>query len=149
MKQGFVLKGMQELGQDELKKINRYTRREFGSDEIYTFSVVLCDNEIDRDNERFTVDALKQLSVLFLGKTGIFNHSMQAQNQTARIYDCAVERDTERATQSGEPYCRLVAKAYLPKSEKNRDFILELESGIKKRSASAVLSQSDVQYLRR
>lgn len=132
MKQGFVLKGMQELGRNELSKINQYTRREFHSDEIYTFSVVLCDNEIDRDNERFTVDALKKLSVLFLGKTGIFNHSMQAQNQTARIYDCALEQDGERVTQSGEPYSRLVAKAYLPKSEKNEDFILELESGIKK-----------------
>lgn len=132
MKQGFVLKGMQELGRDELNKINRYTRREFSSDEIYTFSVVLCDNEIDRDKERFTVDALEKLAVLFLGKTGIFNHSMQAQNQTARIYDCAVEQDGERVTQNGEPYSRLVAKAYLPKSEKNRDFILELESGIKK-----------------
>lgn len=132
MKQGFVLKGRQKLEQDELEKINKYTRREFQSDEIYTFSVVLCDNEIDRDNERFTADALQKLAVLFLGKTGIFNHNMQAQNQTARIYDCAVERDGERMTKCGESYSRLVAKAYLPKSEKNQDFILELESGIKK-----------------
>ena len=132
MKQGFVLKGKQETGQDELEKINRYTRREFHSDEIYTFSVLLCDNEIDRDHERFTVDALQKLAVLFLGKTGIFNHSMQAQNQTARIYDCKVEQENGRVTQCGEPYSRLVAKAYLPRSEKNEDFILELESGIKK-----------------
>lgn len=127
-----MLKSKQETDEGDLGKINRYTRRTFATDEVYTFSVVLCDNEIDRDSERFTVGALQKLAVLFLGKTGIFNHSMQAQNQTARIYDCEVEQDGSRTTQSGEPYTRLVGKAYLPRSEKNSDFILELESGIKK-----------------
>jgi len=70
------LKSNGETQEDALLKINRYTRREFKSDEVYTFSVVLCDNEIDRDNERFTTDALQKLATLFLGKTGIFNHSM-------------------------------------------------------------------------
>lgn len=132
MKEGIVLKAGKEPGAEELKKINRYTRREFRADELYTFSVALCDNEIDRDGERFSVAALEKLAELFLGKTGIFNHSAQAQNQTARIYDCRVERDEARKTSYGEPYCRVVAQAYLPDSEKNRDFILELESGIKK-----------------
>lgn len=132
MREGYVLKSSRKADADDLEKINRYTRREFKADEIYTFSVVLCDNEIDRDGERFTINALKKLAELFVGKTGIFNHSMQAQNQTARIYDCAVEQDFSRTTRSGEPYARLVGKAYLPRSEKNRDLILELESGIKK-----------------
>lgn len=131
LKEGFVLKS-RKADVDALSKINRYTRREFGADEVYTFSVVLCDNEIDRDCERFSIDALKALASLFLGKTGIFNHSMQTQNQTARIYDCAVEQDETRRTKAGEPYCRLVAQAYLPRCEKNADLILELESGIKK-----------------
>jgi len=132
LREGYVLKSKQEINKDDLEKINRYTRRDFKSEEVYTFSVVLCDNEIDRDGERFTTDALQSLATLFLGKTGIFNHSMQAQNQTARIYDCAVEQDSERKTQCGEPYTRLVGKAYLPRSEKNANFILEIESGIKK-----------------
>ncbi len=127
-----MLKSSRKADAGDLEKINRYTRREFKADEVYTFSVVLCDNEIDRDGERFTTGALQKLAELFPGKTGIFNHSMQAQNQTARIYDCTVEQDTGRATQSGEPYARLVGKAYLPRSEKNGDLILELESGIKK-----------------
>lgn len=131
MKEGYVLKS-KIPEKDELVKINRYTRRDFTADEIYTFSVVLCDNEIDRDNERFTISALKKLSELFLGKTGIFNHSIETQNQKARIFDCCVEEDPSRITKAGEKYSRLVAKAYLPKCEKNNDFILELESGIKK-----------------
>ena len=40
---------------EELALINKYTRRQLSKDEVYVFSVVLCDNDIDRDGERFTV----------------------------------------------------------------------------------------------
>ena len=83
---------------EALEKISRYTRRKFGPDELYVFPVALCDNEIDRDGERFTVDALRKLAELFVGKTGVFDHDPQAKNQTARIYDCRVERDETRLT---------------------------------------------------
>lgn len=129
---GQVLLKSDALTAEELEQINRYTRRRFSGEELYAFSVVLCDNEIDRDGERFTVGALRTLGELFLGKTGIFDHAPQAQNQAARIYDCRVEELPGRVTQAGEPYCRLVARAYLPRCEKNENFILELESGIKK-----------------
>ena len=32
-----------------LDKINRFTRRKLGEDEVYVFDIVLCDNDIDRD----------------------------------------------------------------------------------------------------
>ena len=52
---GYVLKSKEggKPGKDDLALINRYTRRPFSEEEIYTFSVVLCDNEVDRDFERF------------------------------------------------------------------------------------------------
>ena len=34
-----------ELKQGELELINKYTRRSYSEDEIYVFSLVLCDNE--------------------------------------------------------------------------------------------------------
>ena len=34
-----------------MEKINLYTRRAYKPEEVYTFSVVLCDNEVDRDGE--------------------------------------------------------------------------------------------------
>ncbi len=116
----------------ELKKINRYTRRSMTAEELYTFTVVLCDNEVDRDHERFTVEALRTLAGMFLGKTGIFDHSAKAEHQAARIYDTYLEEDIGRRTEDGEIYTRLVAKAYLPKSEKNSQLILEIDSGMKK-----------------
>lgn len=43
----------------ELDLINQYTKRRFSADEVYTFSVVLCDNEIDRDLSALTAHLLK------------------------------------------------------------------------------------------
>ena len=59
MKEGFVIKSGKagEVSPEELGKINRYCRRELAPGEVYTFSVILCDNEIDRDGERFTIGA--------------------------------------------------------------------------------------------
>ena len=42
-----------EPGEDELERINALTRRALGADEVYTFALRLCDNDIDRDFERF------------------------------------------------------------------------------------------------
>lgn len=127
-----IIKNVQAVSNHELELINQYTRRPFTADEIYTFSVMLCDNEIDRDFERFDTEALKTLSQLFLGKTGIFDHNMKTGNQAARIYDTMVETDSSKKTSYGEPYTRVVAKAYLPRCEKNNDLIMEIESGMKK-----------------
>ncbi len=117
---------------EELKLINKYTRRDFSEDEVYIFSVVLCDNDVDRDFERFTLSALNKMAELFIGKTGIADHSQKASDQCARIYSCAVMTDTERKTVYGEPYSYIKAKAYMPITEKTKDLITEIDAGIKK-----------------
>jgi HK97 family phage prohead protease len=128
---------------DELAKINSYAINELGTDEIFTFSVTLCDNEVDRDGERFTVDALCKLAELFEGKTGIFDHNPQSQNQAARIYQCSVEVDDSRSTSEGEPYACLTAKAYMVRTDSNKDLIAEISGGIKKEvSISCSISRS-------
>ena len=48
--------GAEGVSEEELKLINGYTRRKLSANEVYVFSVVLCDNDIDRDGERFTVE---------------------------------------------------------------------------------------------
>lgn len=131
MRDGYVMKSS-EAPAAEMEQINRYTRREYKSDEVYTFSLVLCDNEVDRDFERFSIDALKKLKELFLGKTCILDHERKSVNQTARIYSTAVECEHGRVTQCGEAYTRLTAKAYLPRTAKNAETIELIESGILK-----------------
>ena len=120
----------EQISDEELQLINTYTRRKLEKDEVYAFSVVLCDNDIDRDGERFTVESLFALEKLFVGKTGIKDHNPSAKNQTARIFACTVEAVEGRKTQTGDDYFRLKARAYMPKSEKNKEFILALDSGI-------------------
>ena len=109
--------------QEQLAQINRYSRRELTAQEVYVFSLILCDNEIDRDYERFTSHGLQKLSQLFLGKTGIFDHNPKGENQMSRIFATQVVEDTSRVTQTGEPYCALKAWAYMVRCEKNADLI--------------------------
>ncbi len=119
----------------DLALINRYTRKALGRDDIYTFHVLLCDNEVDRDLERFDTAALKTLAEMFVGKTGIFNHSMNARDQTSRLYCADAVTDSERQTSTGEPYTFIKAKAYMPKTAKNADLIAEIDAGIKKEAS--------------
>ena len=69
-----------------LAEINRLAKTPLAPEQVYTFAVRLCDNEVDRDLERFDPDALEELGRLFLGKSGVFDHQWSAQGQTARIY---------------------------------------------------------------
>lgn len=117
---------------EDIKLINSFSRRELTEDEVYTFPVVLCDNETDRDYERFSVDALKELGKLFVGRTGIFDHNPKGMNQTARIYSTEIVTEPEKKTSSGEVYTALKGRAYLMRSEKNADFIKDIDGGIKK-----------------
>ena len=132
MKEGVVVVSMGYPDEGQLEKINALSRRVLKREEVYVFSVVLCDNEADRDFERFSTEALEKLSELYIGKTGIYDHSMKAKDQVARVFACTVEKVESRYTSTGEPYCRLKALAYMPRSVKNEDIILEIDSGIKK-----------------
>lgn len=121
-----------EITDELLEKLNHFTRRKHSVDEVYIFSVILCDNEIDRDYERFSIKALERLSALFVGRTGIFDHNAKGSNQTARIFDCCVEVDKTRKTSFGEEYTYLKALAYMVKTNANTDLIKEIDAGIKK-----------------
>lgn len=126
-----VLKAF-DTDSEVMEKINRFTRRTLSKEEVYAFPVILCDNEIDRDGERFSVSALKDLAKLFIGKTGIFDHNPKGENQTSRIFDTEVKTFPEKITQAGEPYTCIEARAYILRSDKNRDLIDEIDGGIKK-----------------
>ena len=119
----------------ELAAVNAFAKTELTAEQVYTFSVVLCDNEIDRDFEKFSVDALDELAELFVGRTGIFDHEWKAGNQTARIYRTSVERVAGVKNAVGEDYCVLKGWAYMLRSEKNAALIEEIDAGIKKETS--------------
>ncbi len=116
----------------DLELIGALARRPLGAEEVYTFSVRLCDNEIDRDFERFTLQTLEELAPLFVGKAGIFDHQWSARGQAARIYRTEVVREAGQVTRAGDGYAWLKGYAYMVRTESNRDLIAEIEGGIKK-----------------
>lgn len=117
---------------EKLQLLNQFTRRELTEEEVYIFDVILCDNEIDRDFEKFSLSALKTLQELFIGKTGIFDHDAKSSGQTARIFHTELAEDSERKTSTDENYVCLKGCAYMVRTSANENLIKEIEGGIKK-----------------
>lgn len=115
-----------------LEQLNTFTRRAHTLDEVYLFDLILCDNDIDRDGDCFSEEALDALRERFVGVTGIFDHDPRCGNQTARIFNTAVCTDESRKTHNGQPYRYLKANAYMIRTEHNADLIREIDGGIKK-----------------
>lgn len=120
-----------ELTDAELAAINKYALAPLTAAEVFTFKAVLCDNELDRQYERFTVKALQELQKLFLGKTVIKDHVWGADGQVARIYATELVT-TGKTLKNGEPYTQLVAHCYMVRTASNADLIAEIKGGIKK-----------------
>ncbi len=120
-----------EVGQQDIEIINRYARKKLKPEEIYTFSVILCDNDIDRDCEAFTKESLVKLADIFQGVTGIFDHEISSKNQIARIYKATVIPSNEK-TLYGDVKYKLKAFAYMPKNDSTKNIISRIDSGILK-----------------
>ena len=120
------------ITEEVMEKINGYAVGELKSEQVYCFSVLLCDNDVDRDYESFSDEALDRLAVMFRGRTGIFDHDHRSRGQTARIYDTEVRSYPDRKTMDGRAYRALMGFAYMVRTEDNKSLIAEIEGGIKK-----------------
>ena len=109
---------------EQLAKINRQAKSPLRAEEVYVFSVRLCDDQPDRDFERFQTQALEALAPMFVGKTGIVDHAWSSEKQVARIFEAGVEYE------GGAAY--LKAWAYILRGEKTAELIREIEAGIKR-----------------
>lgn len=124
-----------ELEPEELEAINRFAKTALRAEEVYTFSVILCDNEIDRDMERFDEATLEALAQLFVGKTGISDHRWESGRQVARIYRCEFMYEEGRKTSDGRDYACVKARVYMLRSQENAALIADIEGGIKRETS--------------
>lgn len=108
----------------QLEAINAQAKARLNGDQVYVFSLRLCDDQVDRDNERFDTAALAGLAKLFIGKTGIVDHKWSAENQVARIFETQVVKE------QGVSYIK--AWAYIRRGGANDEIIADIEAGIKK-----------------
>ncbi len=108
----------------QLEAINALAKARLNGEQVYVFSVRLCDDQVDRDWERFDSAALPGLARLFIGKTGIADHKWSAENQVARIFETQVVKE------KGASYIK--AWAYIRRGGSNDEIIADIEAGIKK-----------------
>ena len=127
-----VVKGIGTPDESELALINALARRELEADEVYTFALRLCDNDIDRDFERFDDGTLDELATMFVGVSGVFDHQWSARGQTARIYRAEVVGGDGTLTADGRPCRFLKGWAYMMRTEENASLIAEIDGGIKR-----------------
>ena len=114
--------GVPDAGQ--LEKINALAKGKLTEEQVYVFSVRLCDDQVDRDYERFDTDALPELAKLFLGKSGIVDHKWSAGGQLARIFDTEIVED--------HGVTSIKAWAYIRRGGAGDEWIADIEAGIKK-----------------
>ena len=108
----------------QLEQINSLAKTRLNGEQVYVFSLRLCDDQIDRDGERFDTAALPGLAKLFIGKTGIVDHKWSTDNQIARIFETQVVREKDVSY--------IKAWAYIRRGGANDEVIADIEAGIKK-----------------
>ena len=108
----------------QLEAINAQAKGKMKAEDVYVFSVRLCDDQPDRDMERFDTLALPALAKLFIGKTGIVDHKWCSDNQVARIFE------TQVVQEAGVSYIK--AWAYIRRGGQADEVIADIEAGIKK-----------------
>ena len=114
--------GVPDEGQ--LARINALAKGTLTAEQVYVFSVRLCDDQVDRDFERFDAESLPLLAKLFVGKSGIVDHKWSAGSQLARIFD------TEVLEEDG--VTSIKAWAYIRRGGAGDEWIADIEAGIKK-----------------
>lgn len=123
----------QTAGEDELAAINRMSLRELGAEDVFTFRLAACDNQVDRDSERFSDGALEQMAGLYPGKPVLLDHNWSAKDQCARVYGAQVETDPVRAGVK-----RLILSCYIPRLNTTRAQIEAIETGLKRECSVGV-----------
>ena len=108
----------------QLEAINAQAKGKMTAEQVYVFSLRLCDDQVDRDGERFDTAALPQLARLFIGKTGIVDHRWSSDSQVARIFETRV------VCEEGISYIK--AWAYIRRGGAADEVIADIEAGIKK-----------------
>ena len=111
----------------QLEKINTMAKTRLNGEQVYVFSIKLCDDQVDRDFERFDTGSLPVLARLFVGKTGVVDHNWSSEKQIARIFE------TQVVQENGVSY--LKAWAYIRRGGSNEEIIADIEAGIKKETS--------------
>ena len=108
----------------QLEAVNAHAKTKLTQEQVYVFALRLCDDQVDRDFERFDRASLPVLAKLFIGKTGVVDHKWSSDRQVARIFQTEVVREGDSSF--------IKAWAYIRRGGKAEEVIADIEAGIKK-----------------
>ena len=120
----------------DIDLVNQFTLREFKPEDVFVFRCIMCDDRVDRDNERIIPAALEKLSKMFVGKPLLSDHRWEAGRMIGRIYAAEVVKN-----QSG--VSELVGRIYIPR-EGNADLISRISGGLLKEVSVGFASRPPV-----
>jgi hypothetical protein len=134
-------KSIDYISEEDMELINKFAYKPLTPDDVYVFSIKLCDSEHDRDNERFTWSALQDIKELAIGKQGIIDRGCAKNSIIARIFDTTFYTNTGFDKDGNPKYCFdkdgnpkywVEAKAYMIRNADTEEVIKEINAGIKK-----------------
>lgn len=125
----------------DLDLINQFTIKPLTEEEVYTFSIKLCDNDVDRVGDKMSDNFLNEVAENIVGLTGLKDHDWSSDNQTARLYDAKVVEDDTKKTALGENKKYVLGKAYT--LTKYKDYIDKINAGLLKETSVSFESSED------
>jgi hypothetical protein len=99
------------INDQEKQLIQACCRKDLKDEQLFVFDINLCDNEIDKDKECFSVAALYQIAEMIINKTGVID--IENKNIIGKIYSAKVCCDTCRKTVYGDDYQYIKARAFI------------------------------------
>lgn len=112
---------------EQLAAINGFTRKTVTADEVVAFTTLSCNDIVDRDDDKFTTQCVKDFKELEqpfspVGKSFMLDHAYKTENAVGRIFGV----DTKKV--SGALF--LTNEVYMPNTEQFAPLIEKIDFGI-------------------
>lgn len=130
IRKSFSGEPMKADAEKDIDLINRFTLKDLKPEDVFAFNINLCDDQPDRENERFSLQCLQKLTTMFPGKPLIQDHEWSANNQQGRIYRAQVVHDGKAN--------RLRASIYMLRTPGTAETIAQIEGGVLKEVSVSV-----------
>lgn len=111
---------------EQLEKINQFTRSPKSAEEVVCFNTLSCNDLVDRDDDQFTTQTVKDFLALeqpysSVGKSYMVSHDY-TKMPVGRIYDVG--------TKSVDGNLFLTNEVYMPNTEQYKSFIENVDFGV-------------------
>ena len=129
------------VGLGDIDLINKNTLSPLKPEDVFTYKVQICDNDVDRVGDKLSDHALEQIVEKIKGVAGLKDHDWSVENQVARLYDAHLVEDEENKTVLGEKRKYVQGSAYTLAS--NKEMIDKIKSGLLKEVSISFNSSND------